>query len=59
MITAQNIYPGDLIFIDKYHTSVEGLVFSQRGHDLQQFKCLGRTLLYDDSSKKMFTYNQV
>ena len=59
VITDQIFYLGDIIFIDKYQTSFEGCIFSQRGHDLHQFKFFVRTLFYDDSSKKIFTYNQV
>ena len=32
VITAQEIQPGDTIFTDQYHTSVEGCVFSQKQH---------------------------
>ena len=59
MFTSQKIQPGDIIFTNQYQTSVEGRVFSQRGNDLHQFKCLGGTLFYDAASKKICTYNQL
>ena len=59
VITAQEIQPGDTIFTDQYHTSVEGFVFSQKQHKQHQFKCLGGTLFCNDTRKKIFTYNQV
>ena len=56
---ANKLKPGDLVFTDQSETSVEGRVFSQRGHNLHHHKCLGGTLFCDAASGKVFVYNQV
>ena len=55
ILKTDKLKPGDLVFTDQYETSVEGRIFSQRGHNLHQFKCLGGTLFYDAASGKIFT----